>query len=126
VLAVFQDITDRKRTEAELLAAIDAAIKDSSWLSQSIMDKLAAVRSPVRPGAAPSHSSELTGREREVLDLIARGKSDAAIAEALGLSRNTVRNHVARLYGKIGAHNRGEAIVWARDRGHGLGAAPQH
>ena len=62
--------------------------------------------------------AELTPREREVIELIARGKSDAAIAQSLSLSRNTVRNHVARLYAKIGAHNRGEAIVWARERGH--------
>ena len=67
---------------------------------------------------------ELTAREREVLALITKGKSDAAIADALSLKRNTVRNHVARLYGKIGAHNRSEAIIWARDRGHQIGGDP--
>lgn len=123
VMAVFQDISDRKRSELELITAIEAAMQDSSWLSRKIMDKLAALRSP-RPGGprADAHSVELTPREREVLGLIAEGRSDTAIAEALSLSRNTVRNHVARLYAKIGAHNRAEAIVWARDRGHGLSA----
>ncbi len=119
VLSVLQDITDRKRTEVELITAIEAAMQDTSWLSRKIMDKLAALRSPQsRPTGATGASADLTPREREVLGLIATGKSDAAIAQALSLSRNTVRNHVARLYAKIGAHSRSEAVVWARDRGH--------
>ena len=119
ILSVFQDISERKRTEVELITAIEAAMQDSTWLSRNIMDKLAALRSSQAvPAGRPSTPVELTAREREVIGLIARGKSDAAIAETLSLSRNTVRNHVARLYAKIGAHNRGEAIVWARDRGH--------
>ena len=94
-------------------------MQDSTWLSRNIMDKLAALRSSQAPPTGrPQPAVELTPREREVIGLIARGKSDAAIAQALSLSRNTVRNHVARLYAKIGAHNRGEAVVWARDRGH--------
>lgn len=124
VMSVFQDITDRKRTETDLITAIEAAMQDSSWLSRKIMDKLAALRSPRsdgRGGAPPAE--DLTPREREVLALIAEGRSDAKIAEALSLSRNTVRNHVARLYAKIGAHNRAEAIVWARDRGHSTATA---
>ena len=116
---MFQDISERKRTELELITAIEAAMQDSTWLSRNIMDKLAALRSSqAAPAGRPAAAVELTAREREVIGLIARGKSDAAIAEALSLSRNTVRNHVARLYAKIGAHNRGETIVWARERGH--------
>ena len=87
------------------------------------MDRLAALRAPDSTAGALVATVELTAREQQVLALIAKGKSDSAIAEALSLSRNTVRNHVARLYGKIGAHNRGEAIIWARDRGHQLGEA---
>jgi PAS domain S-box-containing protein len=119
VLSAFQDISDRKRTEVELITAIEAAMQDSTWLSRKIMDKLAALRSPQRPASASdAPAADLTAREREVLGLVATGKSDAAIAQALSLSRNTVRNHVARLYAKIGAHNRADAIIWARDRGH--------
>jgi DNA-binding NarL/FixJ family response regulator len=54
-----------------------------------------------------------------VLELICQGLEDGAIAEKLGLSRNTVRNHVARLYGKIGVNRRSAAVVWARERGMG-------
>ena len=118
ILSVFQDISDRKRTEVELISAIEAAMQDTSWLSRNIMDKLAALRSPRAAASDAELPAALTPREREVIELIARGKSDAAIAQALSLSRNTVRNHVARLYAKIGAHSRSEAIVWARERGH--------
>ncbi len=119
VLSAFQDIRERKRTEVELVAAIEAAMTDSSWLSQKIMDKLATLRSPQAVSTrTTATSADLTTRERDVLAHIARGHGDAAIADALSLSRNTVRNHVARLYAKIGAHSRGEAIIWARDRGH--------
>jgi DNA-binding NarL/FixJ family response regulator len=98
-------------------------MQDSSWLSQKIMDRLATLRAPAVPEGSALPSVELTRREREVLGLITQGRSDDAIAEALGLKRNTVRNHVARLYAKIDAHSRAEAIIWARDRGHHLGQA---
>ncbi|TPG14692.1 PAS domain S-box protein [Sphingomonas koreensis] len=122
LLSAFQDITDRKRTELDLIAAIEDAMRDTSWLSQKIMDRLAALREPSPKMGLEVPTADLTPREREVLALITRGKSDTAIAEALSLKRNTVRNHVARLYSKIGAHNRSEAIIWARDRGHQIGA----
>ena len=119
ILSVFQDISDRKRTELELITAIEAAMQDSSWLSRNILDKLGALRASKTPAStASSPAADLTRRERDMIELIARGKSDAAIAQALSLSRNTVRNHVARLYAKIGVRNRSEAVVWARERGH--------
>ncbi|RYY05510.1 MAG: LuxR family transcriptional regulator, partial [Alphaproteobacteria bacterium] len=46
---------------------------------------------------------------------------DGAIAERLGLSRNTVRNHVARIYAKIGVNRRSGAVVWGQARGMGSG-----
>jgi DNA-binding NarL/FixJ family response regulator len=46
-----------------------------------------------------------------------QGHDDDGIARHLKLSRNTVRNHVATIYSKIGVHRRSAAIVWARDRG---------
>jgi PAS domain S-box-containing protein len=122
LLSAFQDITDRKRTELDLIAAIEEAMRDTSWISQKIMDRLAALRDPTPNTGSGATAVELTPREREVLALVTQGKSDTAIADALSLKRNTVRNHVARLYSKIGAHNRSEAIIWARDRGHQIGA----
>ena len=115
VLWLYQDVSERRRTEQELVDAIDAVMKDTNWLSRSIMDKLATLR---RPGeAAPA--ADLSPREREVLDLICDDLDDAAIADRLSLSRNTVRNHVARLYAKIGVSRRSGAVVWGRERGMG-------
>jgi DNA-binding NarL/FixJ family response regulator len=60
---------------------------------------------------------ELTEREREVLGLVARGLTNAAIADRLVLSGKTVRNHVSNVLLKIGAPDRSAAIVMARDAG---------
>lgn len=115
LLWVYQDVTDRRRNEQELAAAIEEVMKDASWLSRSILDKLAALRRPeVRTVAV-----ELSPREREIVHLICDDLGDAAIAERLGLSRNTVRNHVARIYAKIGVNRRSGAVVWGRERGMG-------
>jgi DNA-binding NarL/FixJ family response regulator len=61
----------------------------------------------------------LTAREREVLNLLARGMSNALIAEELVITNKTVKNHLSRIYEKIGVHSRAEAIaLWlgVRDR----------
>ena len=60
--------------------------------------------------------STLSPREREVLGLIAEGLANAEIAERLGLSEKTVRNHVSNLFDKLGVWTRAQAIVFARDR----------
>ena len=62
---------------------------------------------------------DLTEREREVLECIARGLDNGEIAQALGLSEKTVRNHITRVFDKIGAEHRYQAIVLAREAGLG-------
>ena len=115
VLWVYEDVTERRRSEAELGEAIDEVLKDASWLSRSILDRLATLRRPA-PHPAPA---ELSPREREILDLICDDLDDTAIAERLAISRNTVRNHVARIYAKTGTNRRSGAVVWGRERGMG-------
>ncbi len=119
VLWLYQDISARRRGELELVEAIDAVMKDANWLSRSIMDKLATLRNPRTATGSAAATVELSKREREVLELICQDLDDAAISERLALSRNTVRNHVARLYAKIGVNRRSAAIVWAHERGVG-------
>ena len=67
---------------------------------------------------------DLTERERDVLECIARGLDNAEIAQALGLSEKTVRNHITRVFDKIGAEHRYQAIVMARDAGMGALSRP--
>ncbi|WBH15069.1 helix-turn-helix transcriptional regulator [Sphingomonas radiodurans] len=120
VLWAFQDITERKQTERELADAIEAVMKDTNWLSHSILDKLATLRRP----EARAPAVGLSPREREILELICDDLDDGAIAERLALSRNTVRNHVARLYAKIGVNRRSGAVIWGRERGMGTRRDP--
>ena len=62
---------------------------------------------------------ELTERERELLELIARGLNNQAIADRLVLSPKTVRNHVSNIFSKLQVRDRAEAIVRAREAGLG-------
>lgn len=62
---------------------------------------------------------ELTEREREVLEQLARGRDNATIAAALFLSPKTVRNHVSNVIGKLHAADRSDAIVRGREAGFG-------
>ena len=62
---------------------------------------------------------ELTPREREVLDLIARARNNSDIARLLGLSQKTVRNHVSNIFTKLQVADRAQAIVRARTAGLG-------
>ncbi|GAF43973.1 MULTISPECIES: response regulator [Rhodococcus] len=70
----------------------------------------------------PTVFPELTDREREVLDLVARGYDNANISRRLVLSPKTVRNHVSNVLAKLGVPDRPTAIVRARDAGLGLDA----
>jgi PAS domain S-box-containing protein len=115
-LWLYQDISLRRHSELELADAIEAVMKDASWFSSSVLDKLANLRNPGVSGSAMG-PVDLSFREREVLGLICEGLDDKAIAERLTLSGNTVRNHVAKIYGKTGVNRRAAVVAWARERG---------
>jgi PAS domain S-box-containing protein len=117
VLCVVQDITERKRNEEELVTAIETVMQDTSWFSRSVIEKLAGLRRNAKTGIGEPELAGLTGRERQVLELVAGGQSNEDIGAALGVTRNTVRNYLAAIYAKLEIHSRGEAIVWARERG---------
>ncbi len=68
--------------------------------------------------------NELTPRERAVLEGIAEGLDNTEIAALLGLSKKTVRNHITRVFGKIGVEHRYQAIVQAREAGLGAANGP--
>jgi pimeloyl-ACP methyl ester carboxylesterase/DNA-binding CsgD family transcriptional regulator len=74
---------------------------------------------PAAPGAEDPAFEGLSSRERAILTLITRGLGNAQIGEELGISEKTVRNHVSRVFDKLGVWTRAQAIVFARDRGFG-------
>lgn len=114
MLKMFNDVTDQHRSQEELMSAIRDVMADTEWFSQSVVQRLAEMR---QGQTVPVDDTDLTPREREVLELVAAGLSDDEVASSLGISQRTARNHLTNAYSKIGAHNRAEAIVWARERG---------
>jgi pimeloyl-ACP methyl ester carboxylesterase/DNA-binding CsgD family transcriptional regulator len=84
------------------------------------------MRAFVAPELAASRSmfTSLTTREAEILERIAQGLDNAQIAAHLGMSEKTVRNHITRIFDKIGVENRSQAIVRARERGLGQQSRP--
>ncbi|CAN5818185.1 hypothetical protein BH24DEI2_BH24DEI2_17980 [soil metagenome] len=115
-MGVQNDITRRVEQERNLKKAVKASLQDSSWLSRAIFEKLAQYAAGVHEGA---HLADFTPREGEVLELLARGLSNVDIARELELSPNTVRNHLAKVYDKLGLRTRAKAARWARERGLG-------
>ncbi len=84
-----------------------------------ILGAAAARRAQLHWKSGGDQFPELSEREREVLDLVARGLGNQAIARRLVVNEKTVRNHISNLLTKIGAATRAEAIVKARDAGLG-------
>lgn len=117
VLITLQDITERRRSESELLGAIEAVMSDASWFSRGVIERLATLRHPPSPGQPAAQLDSFTPREREILILLGHGAGDAEISSELKVAANTVRNHVAAIYRKLGVNRRSAVVVWARERG---------
>jgi len=102
----------------ELVRAIRGVASGEAIFGPAIARRLVAFFAS-RPAVEASVFPELTDREREILDLIARGLNNAQITERLGLSPKTVRNHVSNIFSKLQVADRGQAIVRARQAGLG-------
>jgi len=101
--------------EEEVLRAIRAVASGDAIFGPAIAVRLTAYFSSQSPKAFP----ELTDRERDVLQLLAQGRNNQAIARELTVSLKTVRNHVSNLFNKLQVVDRGQAIVKAREAGMG-------
>jgi DNA-binding NarL/FixJ family response regulator len=104
----------------QLVEGIRAVASGDALLAPAITRRVIEeyVRRP--PGAArelPPALDELTPREREVLTLMARGRSNAEIAEQLVVSETTVKTHVAHVLMKLGLRDRVQAVVFAYESG---------
>jgi DNA-binding NarL/FixJ family response regulator len=113
----------------ELLRAITVVARGDALLAPSSTRQL--IEQYVSDTAAPLADGEevvasLTGREREVLGLLARGMSNAEIADELVLGETTIKTHVGRVLAKLDVRDRVQAVVWAYE--HGVvrpGTAPE-
>lgn len=107
----------------EILAAVRATARGEHYLEREMMFKfLQNSHSPIaaqmpNPSPVPVDTlpgrSELTQREQEILNLVAEGLSNRAIAQRLYLSEATVRSHIYHLLNKLGLEDRSQAIVYA-------------
>jgi DNA-binding NarL/FixJ family response regulator len=102
----------------EILASIRAIASGQAIFGPAIARRLIAYFAAT-PDASVQAFPELTPRERDVLELIARGRSNATIAHELDLSLKTVRNHVSNIFNKLQVADRAAAIVKAREAGLG-------
>ena len=104
--------------EEEVLRAIHAVAQGEAIFGPAIAQRLVHFFSRPHP-EADRLFPELTDREREILDLIARGDTNAEIAQQLVLSPHTVRNHISNIFSKLQVADRAEAIIRAREAGLG-------
>jgi DNA-binding NarL/FixJ family response regulator len=107
---------------AELVQAVTTVAGGGAVFSTAVAERLGAYFSGMAAQPGREMFPQLSGREREVLDLMAQGLDNRRIAQALFLSDKTVRNHVSSVLSKLEAPDRSEAI--ARARRAGLGSAP--
>ncbi len=109
-----------KRTRPEeLIAAVHTIAAGDSLLSPSVtrrvIDRMA--QQPTPELADQAKLDGLTPREREVLELIARGLSNREIAAALAVEESTIRTHVKRILMKLGLRDRVQAVIFAYETG---------
>jgi DNA-binding NarL/FixJ family response regulator len=109
----------KNRPLDELLAAIRVVAGGEGLLAPTVTRRLIAhfARQPHAPGTMPPSLDPLTAREREVLVLIAQGRSNTEIAGQLHMSVPTAKTHVSRILTKLGARYRAQLVVIAYETG---------
>lgn len=105
--------------QGEIVRAITAVANGEAIFGPAVALRVAEFFQGSGPAAGDAVFPQLTPREREILSLVAAGRSNAQIASALFLSPKTVRNNVSNIFAKLHVADRAEAIVRARDAGLG-------
>jgi DNA-binding NarL/FixJ family response regulator len=104
----------RRCEPEELVAAVQAAGSGRTWVASVLAGSIRAQSQAERAG---DRSAVLSARELDVLRRMATGATNMAIGRTLGISENTVRNHVHAILTKLGATNRTDAVALAAQRG---------
>src|SRR5258708_1084530 len=110
--------------QADVLRAISVIAHGEAIFSPSIAQRLMQYFANMQPMLPQAAFPDLTDREREILGLIALGKSNAELAEELVLSPKTVSNHVSNIFSKLQVVDRAQAVLRAKQPGSGYAAAP--
>jgi DNA-binding NarL/FixJ family response regulator len=101
-----------------LVQAMQAAARGDALIAPSVTVRLLSTFSNPPAGSQPVQPIEpLTAREEQVLVTVARGRTNAEIADELYISLSTVKTHLASLMNKLGARNRVEIAMWAHETG---------
>jgi len=108
--------------EEEMLRAIRAVGDGEAIFSSAIATRLRDYFASSRQVIPEEVFPELTDREREILDRIARGETNHRIANQLSITLKTVRNHVSNIFSKLQVADRAQAVIRAREAGMGKGA----
>ena len=104
----------REHGEAQ---AIQAAAAGDALIAPRVTARMLEAFASLHQGPSPQPLEPLTEREEEVLRTVARGRTNAEIADELHISLSTVKSHLAALMAKLGARNRVEIAMWAHETG---------
>lgn len=107
--------------QEEMVRTIQAVARGEAHFGAAIAHRLMAFFAQPH-NLPPDVFPDLTGRERELLDLVAQGLNNDAIARRLTISGKTVRNHISNIFAKLQVADRAAAIVKAREAGFGRSA----
>lgn len=106
IVHLFRDTTPHKKREQFILQLLEQAERLQ-----------AASFTPIPPPSPAAPAANLTGREMEILSLLAQGLSTGDIADTLSISLSTTRNHIQNILSKLGVHSRLEAVAYAFEHG---------
>lgn len=107
--------------QAEVVRAVHLVGAGGAMFGPAVAQRVIEFFSRPRPTTVAVVFPELSDREHEILELVARGQPNSSISSRLGITDKTVRNHVSNIFTKLAVADRAQAVVRAREAGLGGG-----